>query len=188
MDLHRIGRGVVERDLALEGDHRGFALGAVDSSHGFGLGAVELRRHARQPETRVFVADEDHAQSLGVFGQLGTAQHRARTFGDGVLEEARAVGLAPGQGREQKPLLNLAAVAGQAPELEAAQILCRHHGVLSFLLVTFVAEWGALMNFHPPEWPAVLDWGRPAGARYARSPGQPGARRFGRPARNRRWP
>src|SRR3984957_15848681 len=211
MNLHWIGRGVVERnfpfgrdhahrtqagrflsqlcpDLAHEGDNGGFAFGAGDGGYGFRLGAIELRRLAPQAQTRILVTDEDHAQRLGVVSQFGPSQHGARALGDSVFKKTRAIGLAPGDGREQKSLLNLAAVAGQAPDVEAAQILCRHHGVLSFLPATFVDEWGAIMNFHPPEWPAVLEWGRPEEARCARSPGLPRARRFDRPVRSRRWP
>ena len=121
--------------LAREGGDRGLAAGAGHGRDRRRLHGEELRRGERERAARVGNGDERH---LAAFGRM-VADDSHRPCGDGGIDEARAVGLAACQRKEQITRLDGAAVEREPGHVErrssgvdrgvVAEELAQLHGV-----------------------------------------------------------
>ena len=103
-------------DLPGEGGDRGLAAGAGDGGDGGGLAREKLRRRQSERAPRVGHLDEGDALGQSVRTLLGRDGHAACRHR--LLGEMRAVGLGPGNGEEQEARFDLAAVGGNAGDIE----------------------------------------------------------------------
>ncbi len=103
-------------DLAREGGNRRLAAGAGDTGDGSGLTRKKLRRRERQRAAGIGDRHEGNAVGEALGTLLGRHRHRAGRRGG--AREMGAVGLGAGDGEEQKTGLGLAAVGGDAGDLE----------------------------------------------------------------------
>ena len=107
-------------DLPREGGDRGLAAGAGDRGDGSGLAREEFRRGQRQRAARIADRHEGDSGGQPVRPLLGGNRHRAMRRR--LLGEMRAVGLRAGDGEKQKAWLDLAAVGGNAGNVDAGKL------------------------------------------------------------------
>ena len=90
------GRRVTEvaPELARETGDRSLAAGAGDRGDAARLAAEPARRDQGEPAARVGVEHQRHAERAA--GKIGTGEHGGGTAGDGIGDEAAAVGAAAG--------------------------------------------------------------------------------------------
>ena len=86
-------------DLAQEGGNGGFAVGARNRRHRFGLRAVKTGREKRQGLPGLGNLEDWHGKTGRIGIRAGQDRHRAAL--DSALRERHAVGLGAGQRREQ---------------------------------------------------------------------------------------
>ena len=106
-------------DLPREGGDRGLAAGAGDGGDCCGLAREKARRGQCERAARIGDLHEGDIVGQPVRALLGGDRRRARR--DRLLGEMRAVGLGPGDGDEQKAGFDLAAVGGNAGEVERGE-------------------------------------------------------------------
>ncbi len=96
--------------------YRCLAVGACDRGDAFRLSVVKLSRHAREPQTRIRVGDEPHAELADLRGQIRSTEHGNRAAAHGFFDEAPAVGRGAFERGEQESRLDLAAVCRKPAE------------------------------------------------------------------------
>src|SRR4051794_16070986 len=98
-------------DLPGEGCDRSLAAGAGDGCDGGGLPWIEFCRSKRQRAARIGRGDKRHAAPAL---RRMIACHRYRAGDNRLVDEARPIGLAPGQREEHLARPDRAAIRGQA--------------------------------------------------------------------------
>ena len=141
-------------DLPREGGDRGLAAGAGDRGDGAGLAREKFRRRQGQRAARVVHRHEGDCGGQPVRTLLGGNRHRAGRRR--LLGEMRAVGLGAGNGEKQEARFDLAAVGGNAGDLDAG--MCAHRSSIS-------GRSSPSLTASPSRSPAAID--RPSADRSA---------------------
>ena len=152
-------------DLARELGDRGLAAGAGDGDDRCRLGRIEARRHQRQRAARLGGAEHHHtggtATSAPILGEDGDG-----ALGDRIGDEAGPVGLGAGDRGEQAAGPHLAAVGGDAGDLDGPDGRGRRY---------LRANQG--LELHCPSFVVVVR-GPSVGRRLGRAPRRPHTRRL----------